>query len=857
MPGAVPIACRAGQQGDRLTKLLFELTIWRGLLALGEPFRKLVSFYLFFSRSLWTAGADVLRIVWRVVGWLSAPPRGAFWRQLGQGLVELKRWHLTLAAVVAFTAFSRALRQWKESSDDQLKRKRQLEGQLENAHTYEGWALAATKLEQLEGRNPSVSLDRWKRETRLYDRKLLEERLQHLRVVRQQGDVHEMHVAVRADLLRNLGNMTNSELQDYFPLVPEPIREYIDEVKLHLQLITEYDGPQLGVKEKLAFLQETRHAFGRTALVLSGGGALGAFHLGVVKALFQHGLLPRVLAGSSVGSIVAAIIATNTDEQLDMMFNHMSEFDLSFFSNSTASQFFRHFLLKGTLQDIEVLQNRLRRLLGDDTFLTAYLRTGRVLNVAVTAADTNEPSRVLNYLTAPDVVVWSAVSCSSAFPLLFKPSKLLARNREGKLVEFAAESLSTTSVRTTERRWRDGSLEEDLPMRGLSETFNVNYFLVSQTNPHIVPALNLKKQVNRKLGNFLEAEWKHRCRQIQDICPDWLPGKWLKVFSQNWEGDVTMVLPSSYLQIKKAITNPSKEDLLQASRQGETATWAKLSAIHTNCGIEMMLDSCLTKLIQGMMAPKTGENMLSGKELLPANGLPTVPMSANSLADVGGGKNGLKRGQHGMGSRIPSWINMNALNMPEQMMPAQHQHQAEPEHRGEGPDLRTLHREGPPGEEGITAVIPTTSDSLPSVPEHHKNSKVPFGASSDLYGDTDDTSNTDSTSDGTSASTSSEYEAGFARSRFEPHGPSPNQLRQRPGSLEGLPENEAVLAGIPNDEDIDGFVGGSTSALDCTDRSVDTLWETLRTLNASSKKGLDLLGVGYAAEEEGLDFIAP
>ena len=190
-------------------------------------------------------------------------------------------------------------------------------------------------------------------------------------------------------------------------------------------------------------------------------------------------------------------------------------------------------------------------------------------------------------------------------------------------------------------------------------------------------------------------------------------------------------------------------------------------------------------------------------------------------------------------------------------MPAQHQHQAEPEHRGEGPDLRTLHREGPPGEEGITAVIPTTSDSLPSVPEHHKNSKVPFGASSDLYGDTDDTSNTDSTSDGTSASTSSEYEAGFARSRFEPHGPSPNQLRQRPGSLEGLPENEAVLAGIPNDEDIDGFVGGSTSALDCTDRSVDTLWETLRTLNASSKKGLDLLGVGYAAEEEGLDFIAP
>ena len=48
-------------------------------------------------------------------------------------------------------------------------------------------------------------------------------------------------------------------------------------------------------------------------------------------------------------------------------------------------------------------------------------------------------------------------------------------------------------------------------MRTLSEMFNVNYFMVSQTNPHIVPALNLKRRVNRKLGNLLEAEWKHRC----------------------------------------------------------------------------------------------------------------------------------------------------------------------------------------------------------------------------------------------------------------------------------------------------------------------------------------------------------
>ena len=41
----------------------------------------------------------------------------------------------------------------------------------------------------------------------------------------------------------------------------------------------------------------------------------------------------------------------------------------------------------------------------------------------------------------------------------------------------------------------------------------------------------------------------------------WPSFKWLKVLSQPWEGDVTMVLPSSFMQIAKAITNPSLDDL--------------------------------------------------------------------------------------------------------------------------------------------------------------------------------------------------------------------------------------------------------------------------------------------------------
>lgn len=64
----------------------------------------------------------------------------------------------------------------------------------------------------------------------------------------------------------------------------------------------------------------------------------------------------------------------------------------------------------------------------------AHVPAGRILNVAVCPADTNEPPRVLNYLTAPDVYVWSAVSCSSAFPLLFAPQDLICRNEVGEEV---------------------------------------------------------------------------------------------------------------------------------------------------------------------------------------------------------------------------------------------------------------------------------------------------------------------------------------------------------------------------------------------------------------------------------------
>src|SRR5258708_16737004 len=54
---------------------------------------------------------------------------------------------------------------------------------------------------------------------------------------------------------------------------------------------------------------------GRIALVLQGGGALGAYQAGVYQALHEAGIEPDWVSGVSIGAINAAIIAGNPPEK--------------------------------------------------------------------------------------------------------------------------------------------------------------------------------------------------------------------------------------------------------------------------------------------------------------------------------------------------------------------------------------------------------------------------------------------------------------------------------------------------------------------------------------------------------------
>lgn len=85
-----------------------------------------------------------------------------------------------------------------------------------------------------------------------------------------------------------------------------------------------YEDERMTIREKLKFFSEIRHSYGRTALMFSGGASMGVYHLGCIKVLKEQNLCPRIVCGSSAGSIFAALVCCRTYEELDELYDPYS-----------------------------------------------------------------------------------------------------------------------------------------------------------------------------------------------------------------------------------------------------------------------------------------------------------------------------------------------------------------------------------------------------------------------------------------------------------------------------------------------------------------------------------------------------
>ncbi len=453
--------------------------------------------------------------------------------------------------------------------------------ELEHAQGYAQWREIALDVDRLEG------AEAWKQDEASddYDHLLIRERLAEMRRLRTAGEVLRLVHALNEGLHGNLGNVTAPSLYGFARVgTKRLIEEYISEVVRCLDYICAGDFPDFSEDDKIVFFKRTGTSFGRSALLLSGGATLGMFHLGVIKALFEQKLLPRVISGSSAGAIIGSMVGTRTDEQMPQLFDSES-LNLGAFQRVSL----RNALKAGGMMNPAQLEQCLATNVGEETFAEAFERTRRIIGVTVSAAEEHQQGRLLNYLTAPNVLMGRAVLASCAVPGVFPPVQLTARDFEGQVVPYLPS-----------KRWIDGTVYSDLPMLRLARLHNVNHYIVSQTNPHVVPfmvndharrsgLLPLARQVVLSAGR---GTVRLARTHLQESPVRRVADQLNAVIAQRYSGDINILPRHTPRQLLRMFSNLDARELARFIQEGERATWPRLDRIRNQTAISRAFEDC-------------------------------------------------------------------------------------------------------------------------------------------------------------------------------------------------------------------------------------------------------------------------
>ncbi|KAK5109678.1 hypothetical protein LTR62_006800 [Meristemomyces frigidus] len=487
----------------------------------------------------------------------------------------------------------------------------QLEGlRLKCAKTYDQWYSAAARLDLLQGASE------WKTEDgcKDYNVEFVNTRIRELDEAIAGGNVERLRFLVRTSLARNTGGIGGVNVYKHSRTGTKRLVErYIDTTCAAIDALVHRAGEEITDREEAFHLFEdmkkARQTFGRSALLLSGGGTLGMNHIGVVKALFEANILPKVISGASAGSIVCAVLCTKRNHEVPQMLLDFCTGDLDVFEParepSSVWAKARKLLHTGAIYDVQNLRRVMEDLIGNITFVEAYNKTRRILNICVSTAKEHDMPRILNYITAPDVMIASAVAASCSVPLIFTPGSLQSKNPEtGDVLKNDEDQ---------EGQWIDGSVDNDLPMTRLAEIFNVNHFIVSQVNPHVIPFLTVddeKENFDRHpdgisrpgehwlngITAYAKDETLQRLHVLEElgVFPHLL-SKARSILGQKYSGDITILPDVSYTQFPSILTNPTPEFMRRAMLNGERATWPKLARIRNHGRVELKLEWAVKK----------------------------------------------------------------------------------------------------------------------------------------------------------------------------------------------------------------------------------------------------------------------
>lgn len=453
---------------------------------------------------------------------------------------------------------------------------------MNRASSYKQWSDAAIQHDMETG------LEHWKKSDACesYDYHAIRHRFDIIRDLRLRRDYHQLLFTLNEGIHGNLGGMGKPSLYNKAKFgTKNLIHQYINELCEALEELNQAPADVISDEEKQDFFQRACHCYGRSALMLSGGGSLGFFHAGVVKALLHEGLLPDVMSGSSAGSIIAAIACTHRNEELPERLSVRNlQMDLAP-SQPRGRSNLRPANTATVIRSIE-------RWIPDLTFQEAYERTQRALNITVSGLLPNQAPRLLNAITSPNVTIRSAVQASSAVYGIYPPTTLEAKNAHGEKVPYLPDL-----------KWIDGSFLDDLPAKRLARLYGVNHFISSMINPAVLMTsgnpdkreglIDQLLQTQKRLlkSTAMEAvKLSHRFVRIKSPTVSMIQYLSYNALAQDYTADINLFPRQRRFNPIKLLSPPTQSDLRTRLREGELATWERIEMVRNCTSVSRTLD---------------------------------------------------------------------------------------------------------------------------------------------------------------------------------------------------------------------------------------------------------------------------
>ena len=139
----------------------------------------------------------------------------------------------------------------------------------------------------------------------------------------------------------------------------------------------------------------------RFGISLSGGGARGILHIGVLEALRNHGIHPEIISGTSIGAFIGVMYAAGM-KPLDI---------LDLVKSSKLYKMVRWKVPSSGLLDLRKVKDVLEKYIPEDDF--------SALKIPFCCAVTNLNSRLSEIKNSGKLFQW--VLASASIPLIFEP----------------------------------------------------------------------------------------------------------------------------------------------------------------------------------------------------------------------------------------------------------------------------------------------------------------------------------------------------------------------------------------------------------------------------------------------------